>query len=131
MLQLSSSHLYKNVKTWPNVFVSFIINVWTVRGFALDLQALKKQTKNIVMQCCFSSMFVGNTSLASRTFIRRATIVPKMEFHGYLADPGKAKGCSTNTVVINLISKEVTLFFPGINSATLPKQLKMGLPVIK
>ena len=36
----------------------------------------------------------------------------------YLTDPGKARGCFTNTVVIDLISMYVTLFYP--HSLTAP-----------
>ena len=49
-----------------------------------------------------------------------------------LADPGEARGCSTNSLVINnLLIHSVSLFLPQRYGAATRKRLEIGLPVIK
>ena len=43
----------------------------------------------------------------------------------YLADPGKVKGCFTNTVMVDLLCDLFSS--PQVYSATKPKLLEMGL----
>ena len=49
----------------------------------------------------------------------------------FLADPGEARGCSTNSFVIHSFIDSVILFLPQLYSAVTPKQLEIALPVIK
>ena len=56
----------------------------------------------------------------------------KYDFFLLLADPGKARGCFINSLVINwLITYSVSLFLPHLYGAATPKQLEIALPVIK
>ena len=48
-----------------------------------------------------------------------------------LADPGKARGSSTNTFVINSLTDSVSLFLPELYGAAAPNQLEIAFPVIK
>ena len=55
----------------------------------------------------------------------------KTSSHLYLlADPGEARGSSTNGLVINSLIQSVSLFLPQIYGAAMPKRLEIGLPVI-
>ena len=49
----------------------------------------------------------------------------------YLADPDKARSCSTNTVVIHCTESMKTLFLPWLYGADKPKRFDMMFPVIK
>ena len=49
----------------------------------------------------------------------------------YLADPGKARGCSINSLVINSLIQSVSLFLPQLYGGASPKRLEIGVPVIK
>ena len=49
----------------------------------------------------------------------------------FLADPGEARGCSTNSLVINSLIKSVILFLPQLYGAATPKLLEIALSVIK
>ena len=58
-----------------------------------------------------------------------------LNFNIYLADPGKARGCSMNSLVINSfihsLIKSFILFLPQLYGAATPKRLEIELPVIK
>ena len=47
-----------------------------------------------------------------------------------LADPAKARGCSTNTIIIDSFCQWVTLFLTWLYCTATPKQLEIMLPVI-
>ena len=50
----------------------------------------------------------------------------------FLADPGKVRGCSTNTFVSNQESDSVTFFLPRLYSVVMPAEwLEIALPGIK
>jgi hypothetical protein len=49
----------------------------------------------------------------------------------YLADPGKARGCSTNSFEIDSLIDSVILFLPQLYGAATRKRLEIALPVIK
>ena len=49
----------------------------------------------------------------------------------YLADPGEARGCSINSLVIHSFIKSVILFLPELYGAARPKRLEIELPVTK
>ena len=49
----------------------------------------------------------------------------------FLGDPVEAKGCSTNSLVIDSVNQSVILFLPQIYGAAMPKRLEIALPVIK
>ena len=49
----------------------------------------------------------------------------------FLADPGKAGGCSINSLVINSVTDSVTLFLPQLYGTATPKLLEITLKVIK
>ena len=49
----------------------------------------------------------------------------------FLSDPGKARGCSTNTFVIDWLIDWFVLKLKYLYGAVTPKQFKMVLPVIK
>jgi hypothetical protein len=57
--------------------------------------------------------------------------IPRLAFSFFLADPGEARGCSTNTFVINELSQSVSLFLPQLYGANIPKRLEINLSVIK
>ena len=44
----------------------------------------------------------------------------------YLADLGEARGCSTNSLVINSVSESVSLFLSQLYAAATPKCLDIG-----
>ena len=48
-----------------------------------------------------------------------------------LADLGEARGSSTNTFVIDLVSQSVSLFLPQLYGAPTPKRLEIALSVLK
>ena len=48
----------------------------------------------------------------------------------FLADTGKARGCSTNSVLIDLLSKFVAICAPQLYGAAKPEQLGM-VPSVK
>ena len=48
-----------------------------------------------------------------------------------LADPGEARGCSSNSFVIDSFIQLPILFLPQLYGAATPKGLEIGLPVIK
>ena len=48
-----------------------------------------------------------------------------------LADLGEARGCSTNTFIINSVSQSVILFLSQLYGAAMPKRFELALPVIK
>ena len=50
---------------------------------------------------------------------------------GFLADLGKARGCSTNSLVIHSFIKSVITFLPQLYGAAMPKRFEIALPVIK
>ena len=49
----------------------------------------------------------------------------------FLADPGKARGCSINSLVINSLSHSVSLFLQQLYGAATPNRLEIALPVMK
>ena len=55
----------------------------------------------------------------------------KIDYVPFVADPGEARGCSTNSLVIHSFSHSVSLFLPQLYGAATPKQLEIALPVIK
>ena len=55
----------------------------------------------------------------------------KIFFAGLLADPGEARGCSTNSLVINSLIQSVITFLPQLYGAATPKRLEIAPPVIK
>ena len=62
--------------------------------------------------------------------LKKLSIYPST-LTSYLADPGKARGCSTNSLMIHKLIKSVTLFLPQLYGAATPKRLEIELPVIK
>ena len=48
----------------------------------------------------------------------------------FLAGPGKARGCSTNTFVIQSVTESGILFLSQLYAAAIPKRIKSSLPVI-
>jgi hypothetical protein len=56
-------------------------------------------------------------------------IAGTFEYVWFLADPGKARGCSTRSLVINSVSQSVILFLPQPYGAATPNWLKIAPPI--
>ena len=52
-------------------------------------------------------------------------------YYLFLADPGEARGSSTNSLVIHLYIQSVSLFLPQLYGAATPERFEIALPVKK